>query len=80
MEEKEELIDLDNAFNEGDEYSPDHYWMDIEYGLFECMMEQLKHDVYNMIHFGDPDGPVAYAAELLAEEEMMQENPQDWMY
>lgn len=70
---EEDLVDIDAPPTDGDVYSPDHYWADVEYGYFESMMEQLKHDVYNMVHFGHEDGPDAYAADLLAEEELEKE-------
>lgn len=44
-----------------------------QYCQFEAAMEELKHDVYNLLHFGDENGPDAYAAELLAEAELMKE-------
>jgi hypothetical protein len=74
---EEDLVDINAPLSEGDEYSPDDYWDDywaeISYCEFDAMMEQLKHDVYNMVHFGHEDGPEAYAAECLAEEELEQE-------
>ena len=73
MDELEDLVDIDNPINAGDEYSPEHEAFEEQYCEFEYYMEQLKHDVYNFYHFGHEDGPEAYAAELYGEELLEQE-------
>lgn len=55
------------------EYANSHYEIDEflaeeDYCQFDYFWERLKHDMYNYNHFGHEDGPVAYAAELYAEE------------
>ena len=66
-------IDGSEFEHEDSHYEIDYYLADWEYALFECMMDQLKHDVYNLLHFGDENGPEAYAAEVYAEEELRRE-------
>lgn len=73
MNELEDLVDIDNPLNAGDEYSPEHEIFEEQYAQFESYMEQLKNDVYNYTHFGHEDGPEAYAAELYGEELLEQE-------
>ncbi len=73
MDDFEDLVDISNPLNEGDEYSPEHEFFEEQYYQFECYMEQLKHDAYNFHHFGHEDGPEAYAAELYGDELLAKE-------
>jgi hypothetical protein len=77
---EEDFVDpeFDNEFGDYDYVG--EYLIEEQYGEFESMMEQLKHDVYNMVHFGHEDGPAAYAAELLAEEQLEQEIAEEYAW
>ncbi len=81
MDEFEDLVDIDNPLDAGDEYSPEHEMFEEQYCQFEYYMEQLKHDAYNFHHFGHEDGPEAYAAELygdkLLEQEILEKEEQE---
>lgn len=70
---EEDLVDIDSPLSEGDEYSPDDYWAELQYCEFDAYYSQLKNDMYNFYHYGHEDGPVAYAAECYAEELLEQE-------
>lgn len=72
VHEEEDLIPPYECEADAYDHFAEYEWME-QYCEFEAMMEQLKHDVYNMLHFGHEDGPEAYAAELYAEEQLMQE-------
>ena len=71
--EEEDLVNIDEPLNPGDEYSPDDYWAELSYCEFESHWDQMKHDIYNFNHYGHEDGPEAYAAECFAEECLAQE-------
>lgn len=77
---EEDLIEPEFHDEFGDYDYVGEYLIDEQYGEFESMMDQLKHDVYNLVHFGHEDGPEAYAAECYGEEQLALEMSaeQDW--
>lgn len=77
---EEDLLDIDNPLNEGDEYSIDHYLSEEQYCDFEAMMSEMRHDIYNLTRFGHEDGPEAYAAECFAEEQLEQEIAEEYAW
>jgi len=66
---EEDLLDFEAPLNEGDEYSPDHYWAEEEYCRFEAMMEELKYMIWEEKTYG----AIWDEADRLAEEDYYQQ-------